>query len=191
MVRYFNPLRRKLGVLVLVMACVFMAAWIRGLYVRTEISVGRNDPKVPTDKGVYYNLQDKGWYASQIQMQSFQQFVSSDGLTWRRVSVIDPECFIGYTVGWRDTRYDPFKTFFSPGKKIWRWQFCGIDAGDYSDGVDLEASSGLIRISFWHVPYGLIVVPLTLISAYLLLSKPGQKSLAPKADIRKMEEDVN
>lgn len=50
-----------------------------------------------------------------------------------------------------------------------RWKFCGIYATEHS----YPAFSGEHLINVWTIYYKSIVIPLTLLSAYLLLSKPN------------------
>ncbi len=46
------------------------------------------------------------------------------------------------------------------------WKFCGFKFGEG------YGQSGFIDVHYWVVPYYAVVMPLTMLSAYLLLSKP-------------------
>lgn len=48
----------------------------------------------------------------------------------------------------------------------WHWHFCGFRYGEYL------SSRSYGHLVLWFVPYWSIVIPLALLSAYLLLSKP-------------------
>jgi hypothetical protein len=52
----------------------------------------------------------------------------------------------------------------------WRWRFLGCGKGDYADGPD---------DAYWFVSYWCIILSLTLLSAYLLLSTPHPRSEQP------------
>jgi hypothetical protein len=49
----------------------------------------------------------------------------------------------------------------------WHWRWCGIGSGKNSDGCE--------DISFWVIPYWSIVLPLAILSGYLILWKPRTK----------------
>ena len=50
----------------------------------------------------------------------------------------------------------------------WDWQWCGFGSGHVPSGAYL-----------WVLPYWSIVVPLTLLSGYLLLSRPSLQTTQP------------
>src|SRR5262249_50446664 len=76
---YFKPLRRKIGVLTLVMACVLMVGWIRGRYVE-EIFI-------PCGKG-----------------SSMHDFIfSGSGVTWYWQAIDDGE--ITSEQGWHHYQF--------------------------------------------------------------------------------------
>lgn len=56
----------------------------------------------------------------------------------------------------------------------WRWNCCGFDFGRASDPSN--RTLGGVQVSLWVIPYWSIVIPLTLFSVYLLLSKPRQST---------------
>ena len=87
--------------------------------------------------------------------------------------------------GWK---YEPLA-----GRKIeWRRDLAGFHASEFTSDIDVQAFvfnstfPQYRRITYGAVPYYSIVIPLTAISAYLLLSKPrplAQKKITePTAD---------
>ena len=104
---YLNPLRRKLGVMTLLMACVFTAGWVK----------------------------------SHFDYGAIKLFVIN-----RDRAVLDTN--LSSLNGWLELRFE--------------------DASQ-SRAASLAWPAPIFRI---RLPYYIIVVPLTLLSAYLLLSKP-------------------
>lgn len=111
---YFKPLRRKIGVLTLVLACVFAIGWI----------------------------------------DSLTQFRSLYFVDWKR-SVI-----------WQALSRDA--KLAVEGKRF-----------DHTNSPTFLYNNGPVEthVDLGGVPYSSIVIPLTLLSAYLLLSKPRSKRL--------------
>ena len=67
---------------------------------------------------------------------------------------------------WTIERFETFDDFTE--SITWTWKFCGIA------GVSHTAAYTILHISYWS-----IVIPLILLSAYLLLSKPQQPKSRP------------
>lgn len=138
MSEFFQPFRRKLGMLVLVVTCVFMAAWIRS---QTTIDViGRAPGRVLSwDGSILVEAGPFDWLS--LDWQTYHDWEGIDAIF---------------------ERYPFFK---------WEWRFCGIRKSNHDP-------------PYWVLPYGYIVIPLTLLSAWLLLSKPrpgrGSARLAMK-----------
>lgn len=145
---FFKPLRRKFGVVTLVMACVFACGWVRSVYISEVVSSLISD-----------------------QTQVFMN--STDGMFWcGRFIVHDPGYFSSQpTLRW--VQYDDNKFNREDWELSWYWCF--------SDGGMVAHSSGTTpqnqQYDYFLVammPYWSIVIPMTLLSAYLLLSKPRQ-----------------
>jgi len=142
---FFKPWRRKIGVVTLVLACVFMGGWVR--------SYSFTDQLIPPG-----------------QTSTFHVWVSLRGrFAWMKVQG-------------QAARVAPSLPMFSsaPGNSPcpidreyskWYWQFMGFGSGTGNAHIYL----------FWTIPYWSIVVPLTLLSAWLLLSKPRAKKIEPTA----------
>ena len=129
---YVRPWRRKVGVLTLVMACVFMAGWVRSQRMTDFVTICTNHRTM-------YSLSS-----------------STIGISLNRL--LEPP---------------PLN-----GPPIW--------CGSYShlSSVILDSVEGQNNQPDWFIHYWAIVVHLTLISAYLLLSKPR------KSDQKKITEPI-
>ena len=163
---FFQGWRRKIGCITLLMACVAMGGWVRGLSVADCARI-RTGPC------------------------SLDHFVSSKfGLVWDRRMVADSNELIRVSNLQRYSVWHPksnkrnvstFKTYDSifdvvaPFDIDWDYQLCGVHFGQ---GVPKQAS--FIRNSFVFISYWSIIIPLTLASAFLL-SKP-RKSTQMKTD---------
>lgn len=144
---------RRLGVVTLFVACVFMCGWIRGHSVEDVYIIGNGSGHVFHE--VHSHSSGIIWF----------RFVDNEDLDW--------------IPGWyrdsvRDEPYDPldhmsgFQFYPDDDPRVveYRRQFLGFDTGKshFRDCVAFQMSWVLI-------PYGFIVIPLTLVSAYLLLRK--------------------
>lgn len=139
---YFKPLRRKIGVAVLAMSCVFAAGWVRSLTI---------------EDGLYLSLPDV-----------LHTFASKSGkFSWEKKSPwlndkisISMKSYPAY-----DSDSDEYWSICDDVE--WRFGFWGFDFGAGSVPVIAK-----YRIEQWAFPCWSFVIPLTLLSAWLLLSKP-------------------
>jgi hypothetical protein len=143
---FFKPLRRKIGVITLVLACVLAAMWVKS-----------------------YSKKEERIFV--VQGTKSSTFLVSDrtGLFWVRLER-QPPLPAAVLVDAADGFVD-FVRAQAVERQIetnWYWDRFGFDWGEY--GKDANFSIG--RITFWKIPHWPIVIPLTLLSAWLLLSKP-------------------
>ena len=141
---YLKLLRRKLGVLTLLAACVFAAGWVRSFAIQDSISF----PIGKSTLGAIGTID--------------QLFVWSIAYAMNHTTV--PK-FVDWTTA-------PFETLDSilsdpEGNLVWKFRWHGFAIVWLGD-----------RARTWICPCWSITIPLTLVSAYLLLSKPRQS--APK-----------
>lgn len=149
---YFKPLRRKIGSLILLLACLFAAEWIRSRWVVDQL---------------FFRTDNQTLCVT---------FSSLDG--------------IGLTVFHKLDRKEPrlnagiqslsleFEFVGGPSNGVYKdrwnegvWNELGFRTTDYF----LENTTPpkeLTRVRKWIVPHWSIAIPLTLLAAYLLLSKP-------------------
>ena len=164
MTAYFKPLRRKIGVLTLVIACVFAAGWVRSLRVRDScvMSHGKYQKEMRYGIGILSLTSNNGSIAAQIGEERSRDpgiidQIESDYRCPRWESFIDEDL--------SDVR--PYL--------ICRFEFCGFEFYQMT-----ESDSGMVNLIF--VPYWSIVFPLTVVSAWLLLSKPRVAAPKPSAE---------
>jgi hypothetical protein len=149
---YFKPLRRKIGLVALFTACFFMAGWMRSACVTDEFSFGSG--RFQTE----LLLSENGFLAwlriHETQSRSYPTF-----LDWRTFS--SPGTFASSIVD--DALDGP--------DKIWRW-------GGFSL---LRVQTESLRATVGIIPYWAVVIPMTLLSAWLLLSKIQPPKTIPPA----------
>lgn len=139
---YFKPLRRKIGVVTLGIACLFVVGWVR--------SCGSND-------WLRLVLREDKWSLS-ITSESGLAEVRFDETCWNCESEFD-------------------STALRPGKTSYRWWTFKF----FWRGADVGANGGIVIYAL--LPYWSIVTPLTLMSSWLLLSRPrAPKPVQPVAE---------
>lgn len=147
--RYFKPLRRRLGVVTLVMACIFGEAWVRSF---------------TFSDGVWIRGGDKSLH---------MLFSMPNWCGWILVPCKQgrlPDKWPGF-YGWHKTTLNPrFQADPFDGVH----QHIVILTGGFNFHISREETN-------YHLiaPYRSIVLPLILLSAYLLLTKPRAKHPKP------------
>jgi hypothetical protein len=154
MTDFFRGWRRKAGVLTLVLACVFMAGWIRSQSMFDQFCY-------PTST----------WY---VEFDSFKGL-----LHWNTVTVagdISDHPFAHPPFGHSQVDAPklsisllPIVNYLSPHGWSFRSRW---EMPEFAFAV---ATKGNVTMSVLAFPYWSIVIPLTLLSAYLLLIKPRAK----------------
>lgn len=150
MLPFFHCWRRKAGCVTLVMSCVCMAAWVRSLSTKDEVSLRQNI-------GVTHHL-----------ISNHSRFA------WKTVTIDDPVStnFLITFYFSELAKDDGFCFYRGPDPQwIWRREWCGFEFGEFRPNGPPWTEE------IWVIPYWSVVVPLTLISAWLLLSKPWQKPI--------------
>ncbi len=148
---FFHRWQRKIGVVVLILALVFMGGWVRSFVVADGIHILNDD-----------------------------FFSVSGGLFWQRTLSKNANRSISFT-SWED--FDPLFDYD-------KWGF-GFGAG--GDETNLFSSKtggivGVVKTTFYRVPYWFIAMPLTLLSAYLLVIAPRSANIkTPTMTVRGME----
>ncbi len=150
MANFFHGWRRKFGVVTLVLACVFAAGWLSTI-------------RSPNCVHFVWQTSDKtafrfGTRNSQLVINSIDASLSlyvSSGIN-QAIAV------------WKDPTTSTLNYPSQADNEIhWVFRFGGFDVGEYSQEDPFE-----FHFKTWRFPYWSIVIPLTLLSAYLLLSKP-------------------
>ena len=141
---YFKPWRRKIGVVTLLMACVFAVGWVRNRSIDDSIYVD-----LPVFSAKFFSGSDKlemiaRYPLADAETKSCFQWDSNPRLFFANEEVEKPVT---------PSRYDSFEFFVSLKNLV-------------------------LSIS---LPYSIIVVPLALLSAWLLLRKPRPKPSKPQS----------
>ena len=141
---YFKGWRRKVGVVTLLMALMFMGGWLRSIGVIEEFIC-------PCGK------------------QSLVYLVSCNGIFFCGRDFDNTPDNFPQKPDWFILREPEIES--SLNTFDWSWRFFSIGFGNRKNGALTIDSGFVITIPYWSV-----VIPLTLISAYLLLSKPRQST---------------
>ena len=142
---------KRVGLRMLLVATLFTVNWIRSLAVCDEVRFHTASDSmhifVSTDSSMIWERRD-GVDSRQAPSLSFMELFT--GLKFIDVFSSDP----------RHSRWN------------WKWNRCGFGAGAYN--VVYGDEKYMIRHTCWCAPYWSIVLPLTALSAWLLLSKRPQ-----------------
>lgn len=151
---FFKGWRTKVGVVMLAVALVFMAGWIRSQSVADIIMY-------PAEKNTI------GCLVS-----------ATDSLVWQRTQTTPRTAELGITVAkgptnwtWQVSPVSEYAAILDSGLS-WRFRWCGFGVSESPPEVTEQTG---ISATFLLVPYWSIVVPITLMSAYLLLIRPRSK----------------
>ena len=148
---FFRRWRRKIGFMTLMMALAFAGGWVRSPFVEDSI-------EIPTGRHSTISLVSA--YSQLLLKVEFRRS-SDDTLsipTWRSVKLWDG-------IKWYD---DPPTVFH------WEWNGFALAEVPYQELLDDDWQD--YRSTYYFAPYWSIVSPLTLISLWLLLSKPRRSS---------------
>lgn len=145
---YFHGWRRKVGVATLGFACVLAGLWIRSLSIEDE---------------VYFSIGK----TTPVLLFSTQGYI-----VWGKFLNPDWKDLEGQPPHWRslplDTESGSREPLFTQNPEFtWRWWICAA----------VEDVAPLRRFSFLVISYWSLVIPLTLLSAYLILCTPRQRAV--------------
>lgn len=163
---FFHGWRRKAGVATLVTACVLTVCWMRSLRTIDRVDIRWADDYSATES--LLSIEGcLGW------MQGFQHDSEisdrTEELLARNLVTRFPE--------WHSYSIDGMAPLSETSRldsplAQWCWRRFRIGAGREES---ILASGGFFRGTDWVAPYWLIVLPLTLLSAYLILWKPRKR----------------
>jgi len=150
MTAYFKPLRRKIGGVTLVVACVFGAGWVRSCRL---------------DDAIRFNWRERRQLArsaeGDLSWHSWKRRQNDSLASWKTFPI------------WRPPSERP------PARNSWdriaEWSVPHADLMHVRMQDDVDG----LKYARWICPYWRIVIPLTAISAWLLLSKSGAKQEPP------------
>jgi hypothetical protein len=148
---FFKTWRRKIGVVVLVLAGFCMAAWLRS-YTSTDDVI-----TFTSNYQLYSHNGSVSWNVISADPLAFDLAMSLSGIEiTNRLEQPDSESLLaGFSIG------------LSP-RIQWHREFCGFVACEVS-------TLGRRTLQYW-VPYWSFATPLALLSAYLILWNPRRKA---------------
>ena len=147
---YFKPWRRKIGVMTLLLACALTLVWMRSNLVRDELTI----------------CSPSSW----LELNWHDELASLDGsLCWYRYRLDPDHGGIGASSPFY-FQSTPVTDYRGSSPRIedtlkWQWEWAGFGFG--AGGTHLVGMSA----KAWMVPYWSLILPLTLISSWLLCSK--------------------
>ena len=143
---YFKPLRRKIGVVTLVLSCVFMAGWMRS-YVTID--------------SIYRPWPGQSGGSSVIESEKGHVFWYSSRQPWCDTKLSFPTL--------NSNSVAASSNILTSDEVRWSIKSFGFAIGEFEPP---PAARGRPNRIVWVIPHFHIAIPLTLLSAYLLLSKP-------------------
>lgn len=152
MKEFFDGWRRKAGIVTLAMALVSAGIWVRGTVVTDQFYVG--------DSKQYRALE-----------------VRQDCLLWGRVQAFG-NATIGSAEFWTVAKRDEIGTYLrlmhsTPTKSGWEWRWVGF--GFDFGRTEIELGGNDVQLTLWAIPHWFTTIPLTLLSAGLILWKPRKQ----------------
>jgi len=149
----FRAPRRKWGLVVLVLACLLLAVWLRSFHYMDSVSI----PSATLMRSLYGEIR------------------------WLEKSV-EPGTLDPYDFEFDTARLIPNERFpaIEDGESAVHWQFLGFGTTyvQFPLGYD-ERSAGTMAFRVWRLKYMMLIVPLSLFSAWLLLRTPRK----PTSDV--------
>jgi hypothetical protein len=175
----FHGWRRRCGCLTLVMAVVLSSGWLRGLRHDDVVVIARGRQKT-----VYLlGSNEHGLVASRIRlmlstltMPPATQFAfqsgSNEGFTADHMLFLWSGCQFA---GEAPPRKGGGPIVFDDQQLTWHrnWQCCGLLVGDASE---VRSATEAIRIATLVLPHWMPVIPLTLLSMWLLVWQPHRSA---------------
>ncbi|MDB5343196.1 MAG: hypothetical protein JWP89_1573 [Schlesneria sp.] len=158
---FFRGWRRKTGSMLVLFACALMVIWFRSY-------------AISDDLGYFFQ-------------NDYRLTIGGGQLSWSRTIHSfpfpdpDPETF-WQTVWWKTAKYIPADAV-TDHKYLSKYELSGIEVS-VSDQRLVYPVADSVRVSLWRVPLMLLIVPVTLLSAYLILwmrrrAKPSDQPTNP------------
>jgi hypothetical protein len=147
---YFKPMRRRFGVLTLGLACLLMLGWIRS--------------QIYTDSLTIHSKPRTFWLDSD---QFGIEFVISHTVAHPSMKYMDDNPVIWSSREHSQETLTSTPTMLEVVHLDPHFSFSGVHFGqyDFHSGSDINSLGTIIIIPYW-----VVIIPLTLLSAYLLLS---------------------
>lgn len=163
--------RRKCGAVALLMTCALTSAWMR--------SFSSSPSPLPRQFVFHRETCRPGIWFRRVD-QTVDRFYSKDAtLVWETLRANAP-MMVSDLVGVWVNATDLNIPDLAPGNDAWQshWKWCGFESRD----LHLQEARYTFQLRRWTLPYWAIVVPMILLTVFLLLSKP------PISPSRKLDE---
>ncbi len=156
LVRFFHGWKRKIGLVTLLMACLFMVGWVRSFFYHEGFAI-----------------------PSRTKTASHSVWSNQDGLSWVKELCLDNPNH------WKDNQAFQCGSRRQSGKSVLdafgtiRNNWLGFEVFDISyrhANLQSGPNGDRVQMIVWIVPYWSVVLPLTAVSLWLLLSKAGSTS---------------
>ena len=152
---YFKPWRRRLGVMTLVMACVFMGGWMRSFSVGDQVgmTIGNSNHFLTSAKGCFRWTRYRHFvrFSNRTLFHINPTYFSQRPVQWNSSEKLAEEPIEYLTINWS-----------------WHWLSCGFEFGN-------GRLPGDTAMGVWAIPYW-IGIPMTGLAAYLLILKPRKSA---------------
>ena len=172
---FFDGWRKRIGLLTLVLALMLVAAMIRSRHYFDSIGLNGNPFRfVIASCDSRLHLFRTGHISEHPYIRPYPFF---------RYFSIERMSVIGFRH--KDSKGNVIRTYEPHYREVeWRRDLAGFHASAFTATSDLQVSgfnspTRPLRIDYLAIPYWSLVVPLTLFSAYLLLTRP-MKSMQKK-----------
>ena len=150
---FFRGRRRKIGLLTLLMACMFAAGWVRS-FVRGDGAYSAMGQLISHHGGLFCEI-----------IPSLFEF---------RLS-----CFSTDAESMRNPYSHPSLT------DIWDWKRLGFAFGTQEGDIkNADRTTSRVTVYRFYIPYLSIVIPLVLISMWLLRGRAGSANTAERAKLQ-------
>ncbi len=169
---FFKPWRRKVGVMALLIACMFMSGWVRSLRTANNIAFNMGGRSL-----IQLISRDQALAVRRVKSKLSVKELSVD-----RVLLMGFQPPKGNSTGNLAINVDPPTRSAAGSPFRWTIRRHGFEIGDCTD-QQFPLEIFIVRVPYWSV-----VLPLTLISAYLLLARPRKPAQTKIVETSAVEE---
>ncbi len=157
---FFQGWRRKTGLALLAMALLLTAAWMRSRVLSNSIGIRRG--------GEYSSIHSSVGRLAWVEIYPVHKGILEFSDTSLSQKFLDDAVAIPARM--------------RGGTIEWQWKWFGFDFSARTSSVFVHSATEQLHVVIWTVPYWSHVLPLTLLSAFLIFSKPrhSKSAMEPK-----------
>lgn len=163
---FFKGWRRNAGYGLLVVACAMTGMWMRSRIMRDEL-------RIPGLEGQVESALNSIRWSRTVELKGEPR---SKNIPAKSLNLSSERIHTFETLGGRAI---PDDCDIMPAT----WQFCGISYAHAATPWTYGPFGRGVLLRLWIVPYWTVVLPLTLLSAFLILWKPRKRSLSPQTEV--------